>query len=101
MIIEIVDKKENPLLGRIELHFRASHDGTSTPKREEIRQAIAQEEDVKKDNVVIDNMDPEFGRAVTQGYAKIYKDLEKARSIEREHILKRNNLYLKKEKKEE
>lgn len=102
MEVEIISKKENPIIGRMELNFKVSHPKEVTPKRKDVRDEIATQLKVQKDRVVIDNMKPEFGKPETLGYAKIYKTKDDAVRVESEAVLKRNNLFeQKKEKGEE
>ena len=90
MELEIVSKKENPLLDRIELEVLAHHAGQPTPKRDEIREQVAVAMKAKKDQVLVDHMESTFGKGETRGYVKVYKTKEAAQAIEREPILKRN-----------
>ena len=48
MELEITSKKENPLLNRIEVNFKAVHPKEKTPKRDEIRNSIATIMNLKK-----------------------------------------------------
>ena len=102
MEIEIISKKENPLLDRLEVNFKVSHPKEITPKRKDVRDEIATLLKVQKDRIVIDHMNSEFGKPETVGYAKIYKSKKEALYTETEAVLKRNNLFEgKKERKEE
>ena len=101
MEIEVISRKDNTLLGRIELQFKISHPRENTPKREDVRNELAAFVNSKKDRVVIDKMHAVFGKSETLGYAKVYNSKELAREIEREHVLKRNNLYEEPKKKSE
>lgn len=92
MEIEIVSKKDNPLLGRVEVEFKVAHDKEQTPKREAVREKLAAQLNSKKSLIVVDEMGSVFGRAVTKGYAKIYENNEKLSKLERAYTLKRNNL---------
>jgi len=96
MEIEIDSKKENPLLERTEIRFTIRHEGEGTPNREIIRSELAEKFNVKKDNVIVDNVHPGFGIQEIKGYAKVYKSVEKSKNWEREHILVRNKLIEKK-----
>ena len=96
MEVEIKNKKENVLLKRIEVDFEVSHPKSTTPKRNEVRDAIATAMGAKKDAVVIDNMKTTFGKPVTYGYAKVYKSVDDARQMELEHIQKRNHIFVEK-----
>ncbi|UCF07416.1 MAG: 30S ribosomal protein S24e [Thermoplasmata archaeon] len=102
MEIEIISKKENPLLERMEVNFKVTHPAEVTPNRKDVRDGIAEELKVPKDRIVIDRMNSEFGKPETVGYAKVYKKKKDAQEVETKAVLKRNNLLEeKKEKKEE
>jgi len=92
MEIEILDKKENELLDRTEVRFKASHAKEGTPQREVIREKLAGMLKATKERVIVDAMDSEFGKMETIGYAKVYKTKEAAMKFEREHVLVRNKL---------
>jgi ribosomal protein S24E len=92
MEIEVIQKKDSPLLSRTEISFKIKHPKESTPKRSEVREELALQMSVKKNCVVIDNMQAEFGKPETIGFAKIYLKDKDAREYERKHILKRNRL---------
>jgi small subunit ribosomal protein S24e len=99
METEVLSRKENPFLDRVEIEFRTSHPNEPTPTRDALREEIAKIAKAKKGLVIIDRMDSDFGKPETTGYAKVYKNEEKVLSVERKHILMRNDL-LKTEKKE-
>lgn len=92
METEVLSRKENPLLDRVEIEFRTRHPSEPTPTRDALREEIAKIAKAKKDLVIIDRMDSDFGRPETTGYAKIYKNKDKILSVERKHILIRNGL---------
>jgi small subunit ribosomal protein S24e len=93
MDIEIQTQTKNPLLNRTEVHFIVQHIGEQTPKRELIRSELAEKLKVKKDQIIVDNMQSHFGLSRTKGYAKVYKSIKEAQSYERDHLLKRNNAF--------
>jgi ribosomal protein S24E len=90
--VDNIDQRPNVLLNRTEVRFRVNHSGEPTPKREALRDALAELMNVKKDQVIIDNIQQDFGRNICLCYAKVYKKKEMAIKNEREHKLKRNNL---------
>lgn len=92
MQLEVVQRKENPLLKRVEVRFKAIHKAEPTPTREALRAFLARELKATKDIVVIDSQASTFGRSETHGYAKVYKSKEEALAVERKHILIRNQL---------
>jgi small subunit ribosomal protein S24e len=101
MEIEINTKKNNPLLNRTEIRFTVKHQGEKTPNREIIKSEIAEKINAKKENIIIDFINSGFGIQESSGYAKIYSPAKIGEEIERKHILKRNKIISKKEKKED
>lgn len=101
MEIEILSRKNNEFLHRVELEFKISHPNEASPKRGSVKSAIAKLENAKTELVVIDSMHTEYGHSSLKGFAKVYKNKEDALSLERKHILVRNGLISddKKEKK--
>ena len=92
MEIEVVSRRDNPLLKRTEVRFRVRHPKESTPARDALRRALAEELKATKDIVVVSRARSVFGRAESEGFAKVYKTKEDAFRTEREHILVRNRL---------
>lgn len=92
MQLEVIQRKENPLLKRTEVRFKAIHKAEATPTRDVLRAFLAKELHATKDIVVIDSQASTFGRYETVGYAKVYKTKEEALAVERKHILVRNKL---------
>ncbi|MCK5560561.1 MAG: 30S ribosomal protein S24e [Thermoplasmata archaeon] len=92
MEIELLEKKDQPLLSRLDVTFRITHPNERTPRRSDVREELASQLSVNKGNVIIDNMKAVFGKSETMGFAKIYQSEKEAKEIEREHILVRNKL---------
>jgi small subunit ribosomal protein S24e len=92
MQAEIVSRKENPLLKRVEIQFKVVHHGEGTPQRDVIKEEIAKLAKAPKDRVVIDHLNTQFGTSHTLGYAKVYDSKDDALTFERKHILGRNKL---------
>jgi small subunit ribosomal protein S24e len=92
MQLEVLARRENPLLKRTEVRFKAIHKAEPTPTRDALRAFLAKELKATKDIVVIDSQASTFGRYETHGYAKVYKSKEEAIAVERKHILIRNKL---------
>jgi small subunit ribosomal protein S24e len=98
--LEITSQKDNKFFDRTEVQFRLTHAKEVTPKRELVREKLATTLNCAKDKVVVDHMESVFGNSETKGYAKVYKSVDKLRSVESDYILKRNNLFIEKPKKE-
>src|SRR4030042_21210 len=92
MEVEVVTKKENELLDRVEVTFKVVHPKEGTPQREAVREKIASVLKATKERVVVDSMDSEFGKTETMGYAKVYKTKEAAMKYERGDVLVRNKV---------
>ena len=92
MDIEISDKKQNPLLGRVEVRFLVQHPNEKTPSRDQIREKLAAQLGGKKGNIVVDSMNSVFGKGATKGYARVYEAPEQLAKNEPHYLLKRNKL---------
>ncbi len=98
MKVQIESKKENALLDRAEVRFTAEHAGEPTPNRDAIRTAIAGAVGAPKERVIIDNVETEYGKGLSRGYAKVYESDEALKKTERRHLLVRHGLAEKKAK---
>jgi len=92
MDINIENKKDNPLLGRMEIQVNISHPNEKIPKRDAVVKAISEEMKADKKLVIVDNIKSSFGIAVSRAYVKIYKDMEILKKIEPNFIQKRHGL---------
>ena len=82
MELEIAEKNDNPLLHRQEVQIVIRHENESTPKRSEVIQNLSEKMKAKKDLIIIDHLKNKYGKMESQGYAKIYKDIEALNRIE-------------------
>jgi small subunit ribosomal protein S24e len=98
MEVEVEKRVENKLMGRVELEVAISHDAKGTPRREEVQKKVAELEDAKESLVIIRRMLPEFGRGMTHGTVRVYKDADNLKRLESHHILVRHKLAEKKAK---
>jgi len=90
MEINIDNKRNNPLLNRTEIHFTVIHKGEKTPDRELVRTELAEKLNAKKENVVVNYINPSFGLSESIGYAKVYDSKKGMEELERKYVLKRN-----------
>jgi len=97
--LEIVSKNENKLMDRSEVSFKAEHVGEPTPNRDAVRTALANTLSVPKERVVVSDMDSEYGKGASNGYAKVYSSTDAAKKHEKNYLLVRNGLAEKKVKK--
>jgi small subunit ribosomal protein S24e len=98
--IQVIDEKSNLALNRREIVFKVIHD-EATPSRKSIVERLAATQNSKIGLVYVDSMKTEFGKRETIGYAKIYETAERAKQIERAHIIERNTFAKPKEAKPE
>ncbi len=89
MDIQVIEAKNNTILNRRELVFKVIHD-ESTPSRKSVVERLAATQNSKVGLVYVDSLKTEFGKRETIGYAKIYETAERAKEIERAHIIERN-----------
>jgi len=90
MKMEIQEEKKNVLFQRTEVRFVAVHEGASTPGRNAVAEEIAKKYGVKRELVIIDSLESQYGIGKTNGYAKVYENVDAVKKNEREHLLKRN-----------
>jgi small subunit ribosomal protein S24e len=90
MEIEVVNKRENKLLNRVELDIVIKHTDSGTPSRMSVREAIASKFNVALDNVYVIKLLSEYGIPVSKGHVHIYNSKDYAFQIEPEYVIKRN-----------
>ncbi|MCS7364068.1 MAG: 30S ribosomal protein S24e [archaeon GB-1867-035] len=88
--IEIVGKRENPLIDRIELDVVIYHMGSGTPDRYSVRQEIASQFNVPLDCVYIRRIKTEYGIGRSVGRIHVYRSPDRARIIEPDYIIARD-----------
>lgn len=87
--MEIIERKENPLLNRVEIEFRWNHEGLPTPSRTDMLNSIASvEPGANRDLIVIKNVNTRFGMSSTTGLGFVYAD-EESMKVEPKYIHER------------
>jgi len=89
MDIDVIEEKENPLLGRKELKVRVVHEGPA-PNRAELKRRLEAQLNAKKGRLIVDTIRTGFGLRETLAFVKVYDSEERARSVEPAYILKKN-----------
>ncbi|RLI08623.1 30S ribosomal protein S24e [Candidatus Bathyarchaeota archaeon] len=93
MELKHVTYRYNPLLERKEVYFEIDHSDTgSTPKREDVRELLAEHFGVEAERVVVRRIETLTGSLSARGEAHIYDSVETAFLVEPDYILKRNKL---------
>ncbi|MBL11519.1 MAG: hypothetical protein CMB46_01740 [Euryarchaeota archaeon] len=91
--MQVIERKDNPLLNRVEIRFVWDHPNTPTPKLEEMVSAATKiEPGANSDLVFVKDVSTRYGMPRTTGLALIYGS-EEAASIEPNHIVMRHNRF--------
>lgn len=88
MEVNIIDKKNNPMLERDEVSFEVSFSG-ATPSFADVRKEVVKKLKSNEKLTIIDSVAQRFGEHVARGYVKVYKN-EQALKVEPEHRIKKN-----------
>ena len=73
MKLDIEERKENPLLGRLEVRVLVTHEKEATPKRDSIQEALMKELGESKENVEITRIFSQKGICCSKAWAYIKK----------------------------
>ncbi len=93
MKINIISKKQNPLLKRKEVTFSIDHAQTGgTPTRVEVSKQLAALLKAKRELVYVKNVQTKTGTMIAVGEANVYDSIEQAKIMEPKHIIARNAL---------
>ena len=91
MDVKITDKNKNSLMKRTEVFCEVSHDGESTPRREDIRKNVSGQMNVKEDKVVLVSLYSQYASG-SKAVLHIYSNEKDMISNEKKHLLLRNKL---------
>ncbi len=89
MAIQIKNNVENKLLGRKEIFAVMNNDG-GTPKRAEVRKALAKQLKVDEKLVVVNKVTSYYGNTELNVKAKVYDNEKSLNTNARPHMRKRN-----------
>ncbi len=90
MELNILEKNENQLLNRTEIHFECLYQGEATPKLLDVKSKLVAILDADKNLLVVDEVQPYFGEGRAKGYAKVYDSEDSLTEIEAKHVLEKN-----------
>jgi small subunit ribosomal protein S24e len=91
MDINIIEDKNNSLLNRREVKLNITFEGP-TPSRKDVKLKLAAILNCSPELVIVQSLNNLFGKEEVHGYAKIYESADRMKEIEKEYILKRNEL---------
>ncbi len=86
----IVEEHYNPLIKRRELKVLIIHVGKGTPRRYDVREAVAKALGVDLEKVYVRKLDTEYGAGRTTAIIHVYEDAVEAKRYEPQHIIDRN-----------
>ena len=90
-MMEVINRKENQALDRVELQFQWDHSNEATPSLSQMVDAAAKTEPgADRDMVVVKNVNTRFGMSRTTGTALIYGSAE-SKSIEPKYVIERHS----------
>lgn len=98
MDVEIINSIDNQLLERKEVDANVHFKG-ATPSRKEIKEAVCGKIGANPDIVVLREVNNEYGVQRVKVSVHVYKNAEKMKEVEPEHLIKKETK--KEEKKEE
>ncbi len=81
MKIEIIGKKENKLLKRVEVKAKAA-DYKTTPNQKEVLEELSNKLGVKIENIVIKRIGQEFGKTESIVTANVYDSVDDLKKTE-------------------
>ena len=89
--MEVTERKENPLLDRVEIRFVWNHANSPTPSLADMRAAAAKAEPGAKEELVfVKEVSTRFGMPQTTGIALVYGSAESA-EFEHEYLKARHS----------
>ena len=87
--MQIIERRENKLLDRVEIDFQINHIGKPTPTRPSVAKSLASLEPGSTTNlIVVKELNTRFGQALTTGVGLVYAN-EEAMSVEPTYVHKR------------
>ncbi|RLG87469.1 MAG: 30S ribosomal protein S24e [Thermoprotei archaeon] len=88
----IVRERYNKLIGRRELEVMVDHMFKGTPRRLELREAIARLFGVDPSLVIVKKIVSEYGWGKSRAKVFIYDSMDRLKIIEPEHMLRKHGL---------
>ena len=101
MKVNIISKRQNILLKRKEVTFSVDHaQNGGTPSRVDVSTQLASLLQTKPEMVYVKNMETKTGQMLAVGKANVYDSIEQGKLMEPKHIIARNALPEKPEKRQ-
>jgi len=101
MKITILSKKEDLFFGRTNVEFEVWHETLPTPKRDDVRAALAKEFDKDIKNIILISFKTAYGSNKSKGTVHVYEKEESIAKAEPKYVIKRNSQKVEKKEGEE
>ena len=88
--LRVVSERFNSLIRRLEVEAVVTHQGSPTPSRRELVEALSRMYSRSPELVIVRKVESEYGMGVSRVYAHIYESLERLKLYEPKHILRRH-----------
>lgn len=85
--LKINEKKDNPLLRRMEVTFEVDHQGGATPGKQQVAELLAAKLNAKTDLMVVKNYYTPFGTNSSLGLCLVYEDIKAMERAESHKVL--------------
>lgn len=92
MRIKLVERTENPLIGRERVRFEVDHRDAPTPSRSEVMKGLSSELGVPEEIIVIEKVASLHGRQKASGLARVYESEDVLREYESSHLIERTRI---------
>ncbi len=92
MKIDIIEKNENKLLERTEIHVKVDHVGQPVPKRDDFLSKLAALLNKERNQVVLIKLESKYGEGKSLALVHVYDTNERAIAVEKEFLLKRSGV---------
>ncbi|KAH9385379.1 small subunit ribosomal protein S24e [Nematocida major] len=87
--IKILEKKQNPLLDRMELSLSIYHPTCGTPDKKDVAKLLSEQLNSSIDNIIVRDCYTKFGTHIATATAKIYNKKSSLETIEHKFVLNR------------
>ena len=84
MKLKLIQEKDSKLFNRKEVVYEGSFEG-KTPKKEEVKKAIAETAKAKEEVIILERIKQKFGTTAAEIHAKIYANEEALKKTETRH----------------
>ncbi|KAI5181171.1 small subunit ribosomal protein S24e [Nematocida sp. AWRm80] len=89
LTVKVLERKQNPLLDRLEVSLSIYHPQGSTPDKKDVSKELGSQLNTSSDNIIVRDVYTRFGTHVSTANAKIYNKKASLERIEHKYVLNR------------